>query len=385
MRQTSILWMATMALAMLGLNSPAYAARNAEDEFARIIKAIQGRTFVTDWRGIEKLPNFRWAPLPPAMLQNCLPDGGCFTRVGTARIGGRDLVVVATGARTFVNNIYFRNRTVPFGEDAILGALRRAGILTELARCPAKAGIAGTNWYRLKGADMNPGYLSIQSSCNGKPCEGFVLSQGDDLPPLQPKQLRLYSEQCAAAGTDRKPVSTVMPYEELAQMMMMLLPQATGPALYDWKALTSLPTAIKWHPDGAKARDLSYMGDPNPWMHQGQVNFSGRQIGVIVSGSPTHVKTIYLEEGGLHPRGEDLMAYLRAHGFSVKLAHCGPIYTQSINNWYSVTSPKTRPIMLRQSMRLDGKLVQDTYEMRLDDSQPKHDPRDREPGAMGCR
>jgi hypothetical protein len=41
--------------------------------------------------------------------------------------------------------------------------------------------------------------------------------------------------------------------------------------------------------------------------------------------------------------------------------------------------------MLKQSMRFDGKQVQDVYELRLDASLPKGDPRDRDPGVGGCK
>jgi hypothetical protein len=144
---------------------------------------------------------------------------------------------------------------------------------------------------------------------------------------------------------------------------------AAGPALYDWKALATLQTGIEWHADGAKKGDLSYKGDANPWMHQGKIVFSGRQFYVLVSGSEAEVKTLYFDEGGMHPRGENLLGAVYAQGFAVKLARCGPVYTASTNNWYSVTSAKTRPIMLRQSIRYEGNQVQDTYEMRLDASQ----------------
>ena len=63
---------------------------------------------------------------------------------------------------------------------------------------------------------------------------------------------------------------------------------------------------------------------------------------------------------------------------------CGPVYTQSINNWYRVSGATIRPVMLRQSLRLDGRQVQDTYELRLDANLPARDARDREPGVNGC-
>ena len=84
------------ALALLaGIQSPV----KPEEEFAGIISAFLSREFVTDWRGIEKLPGVTWAALPPVELKTCLPEGGCYTRQGTVSIGGRNLMVVATGAR----------------------------------------------------------------------------------------------------------------------------------------------------------------------------------------------------------------------------------------------------------------------------------------------
>jgi hypothetical protein len=373
------------AIAWLYLSSPAHAAVQPEDDFIATIKKLLGTDFTADWVGIEKLPGVKWAPLPPTMLQNCLPDGGCFTRQGAAAIGGRNLVVLATGARTFVLNVYFRNRSAPFGEMGVVTALQRAGLSPELARCPVQTGIGGNNWYRLKGARTNPGFLSIQSSCNGKPCEGFVLSLGETLPPLQPNQLRLYTEQCSASGSERKPIATVLPHELLAQTLVLLMPQMPGATQYDWKTLTSLAPAIKWTALAPTKADLSYKGDPNPLILSGTVTLSHRTFHMVASGTPTQVKTIYFDEAAMHPRGEDLLGALRAKGFSVQLVRCGPVYTESINNWYRVTSMQTRPVMLKQSIRFDGKQVQDFYELRLDASLPKGDPRDRNPGVGGCK
>jgi hypothetical protein len=290
--------------------------------------------------------------------------------------------VIATGARTIVSFIYFRNAAVPLGESAIVAALKQKGFSATLARCPVPGTIGGTNWYRLEGKASEPGYLSVQTSCNGRPCEGFSVSRGTELPALQPNQLKLYSEKCSAAASDRKPVSTVMPHEQLAQIFVTLIPAASGAAFYDWKTLTTLLPAVQWSPGGPKNFDPSV---PNPWNLSGQMRMSGREFSVQGSGSQTQVKTISFDENGMHPRGEDLLSSLRAQGFEVKLARCGPVYTESTNNWYNVTSAKTRPIMLKQSLRMDGKQVQDTYELRLDATLPKRDPRDRDPGVSGCR
>ena len=106
---------------------------------------------------------------------------------------------------------------------------------------------------------------------------------------------------------------------------------------------------------------------------------------MLAIGSLTQVKTISFDEMGLHPPGEDLLGVLRTNGFDVRLSRCGPVYTESTNNWYSLGSAKTPPVMLRQSLRVDGKQLQDTYELRLDNSLPKRDPRDRDPGVNGCK
>ena len=378
---------ALLRAAVFAAWSCASAGATAEpaDDLAGVVAALLAKNFVGDWRAIEKLRSVRWAPLPPKALENCLPDGGCFTRDGQAEIGGRRLNVVVSGARTMTGNTYLRNTGAPFGETAVLEALRRAGFRAEIARCPVPGSAGSMNWYRLAGARSNPGYLSVQTACNGRPCEGFVIHPGDELPPLQPNQLRMYSEQCSGAPTQRKPVSSVMPHEQFAQTLLALMPRANGPALPDWKALTTAPSGIRWNPAGPQKGSLAYKNDPNPWMLTGEVAFSGRVVHLVFGGSPTQAKTAYLEEGGMHPRGEDLLGVLRAHGLAVQLARCGPVYTESINNWYRVSGPATRPVMLRQSLRMEGKRVQDAYEMRYDASLPARDPRDRDPGVAGCR
>src|SRR5258705_4142416 len=101
---------------------------------------------------------------------------------------GRNLLVIVSGARPIVSHIYYRNSTAPIGEAAVLAALKQSGFSAELARCPVQGTIGGTNWYRLKGPATEPGYVSVQTTCNGKPCEGFSVSPGEDLPHLQPNQ-----------------------------------------------------------------------------------------------------------------------------------------------------------------------------------------------------
>lgn len=356
----------------------------AEEELAALVKAYAGLSQPADWSAIEQLPGVRWAPLPPTMLKNCAPDGNCFARQGSAMLGGRRLAVIATGARTMVFSVYLRNGGPPFGEAAVLSALQSASLTTTLVRCPMRGSRGGTNWYRLGGANVSPAHLAIQSANGRAVGEGFVLSAGADLPKLQPNQLALYSEQCAA-GAVQRPVATTMPHEELAGSIVALLTPASGPKSYDWKALMALSTGIAWDSAGPKRVDLSYRADRNPNSINGTVSYGGRQFSVMASGTPTQVKTVYFDEMGLHRRGEHMLGIVYQKGVTVQLARCGPVYTESTNNWYSLTSARTRPAMIRQSIRYDGNQVQDAYELRLDGSLPARDQRDRNPGVGGCQ
>ncbi|MEO8450643.1 MAG: hypothetical protein ABI647_12665 [Gemmatimonadota bacterium] len=366
------------ALASIAVLSAFQAGRKPEEELVEIVKAYLSETLSTDWEGIEKLPKIKWAPLPPAALKNCLPDGGCFARQGVATIGGGNVAVIATGARTIVFNIYFRNGAAAWGEAPVAAALKQAAVSAELARCPIRTGAGGTSWYRLKGASLSPGYLSVQPAGAGRPNEGFAVYRTEALPRLQPNQLALYSEKCAE-GVERKPVSTVKPHEQLAATITSLLVPAAGPTLYDWKALAGL-SDIAWDSAGPK----KWSGEANPLMQSGHVTYGGREFSLAAGGTPTQVKAVSFEEVGMHPKGEHMLGVVYEKGIAVQLVRCGPIYTESTNNWYSLTSPKTRPAMVKQSIRYEGNQVQDSYELRLDGTLPARDPRDRNPGVNGC-
>lgn len=358
-------------------------AISPEGELADVVKTYLSMSLPTDWSGIEKLPGIRWAPLPPTTLQNCLPDGGCYTRTGTGTVGGRSLTVMATGARGLVLNIMIRNTGAPIGEPTLVAALKQAGLGAELARCPVRGGAGGTNWYRVKGSG-SPGILSIQAARPGRPNEGYVLSYGEKLPALLPNQLSLYSEQCDP-GAAQAPVSTLKPHEQLAQTFVTLLAPAGGPALYDWKALTALSTGITWDTAGPRPTDLKTLrNDPSPLAMSGYASYGGREFSFQASGTPTQVKNIYVDEDGLHPQGEHLLGVVYEKGIAVQLVRCGPVYTESTNNWYSLNSNRTRPAMILQSIRYDGNNVQDAYVLRLDGTLPARDARDRNPGSNGC-
>lgn len=369
-------------LASMLLLSGFQAAPGGDAQFATLVRTWLSIGQPADWNGLDGLPGSRWAPLPPTSLQNCLPDGGCFARQGSAMLGGRSVAMVASGARTMVMHLYFRNSAAPLGEAAVVAALAQAGFTTELARCPVRGGAGSTNWHRLRGANLASAYLAIQMTRGATPTEGFILSTGDDLPALQPNQLALYSTQCAA-GAEQRPVATQLPHQRVAEVITSLLVPAAASQL-TWQALAAVPTGIEWAAGGPKPVDYSTLGDANPVSLSGNATWSERRFSARASGTATQVRSIFLEEGGQHPRGEHMLGVVYEKGIAVRLVRCGPVYSESTNNWYSLTSTRTRPAMIRQSIHYDGNQVADTYELRLDGSLPARDPRDRNPGVNGC-
>jgi hypothetical protein len=297
--------------------------------------------------------------------------------------GGRSVTVIATGARTMVLNIYVRNTGTAFGEAVVVAALTRADPATELVRCPVKGGRGTTRWYKVKGA-KSPGFLSIQTVTGARPSEGFVLSYGTDLPALQPNQLAMYSLQCGA-GAEQTPVSTTLPHQRLAEVVTALLVPASATG-HDWTSLRALSTGITWDSAPPKKWDLTTLkNDPNPMALSGHAEYAGRKFSMLASGTATQVKNIYMDETGQHPRGEHMLGVVYEKGIAVRLVRCGPVYTESTNNWYSLQSSRTKPAMIRQSIGYDGNNVTDSYALRLDGTLPVRDPRDREPGVAGCQ
>ena len=354
-----------------------------DEELIALVQAYLGKDLPMDWGTLETLPGTKWAVLPPTSLTNCLPDGGCFTRQGTVTLGGRPVTIIASGARTMVLNLYVRNPGAPYGESAVVAALRQSDPSSQLVRCPVTGGRGTTNWYKVTGA-RSVGFLSIQTVRGERASEGFVISYGDELPRLQPNQLAMYSLQCAP-GAEQKPVSTVLPHQQLAGVVTALLVPAASPG-HDWTSLRALSTGIVWDTAAPKKWDLTTMkNDPSPVAISGHAEFSGRKFSALASGTASQVRNIYLEEQGQHPRGEHMLGVVYEKGIAVRLVRCGPVYTESTNNWYSLQSNRIKPAMIHQSISYDGSLVTDSYALRLDGSLPPRDSRDRDPGVGGCQ
>lgn len=372
------IWFSATAFAFC---APLSAQQGGEDMFAAVVKAYYNLGGPPGWEAIEQLPGFTWGA-GPTELRNCLPNGDCYARQGSATVGGRKFAVVASGARTMVITLLIRNTSAPLGDSAIVAALGKAGFTATLARCPARPGAGATSWYRLARGGRDDGVIAIQPARTGQPNEGYVLSHGADLPQLQPAQLSMYSEQCAP-GSERKIVSSSKPHVELAAILVTLL--VKGATLYDWTGLAALPSGIVWNGSGPTRIDLTARGDANPVGRTGSVTVAGRQFSVLASGTATQVRTVYLDELGRHPKGEHVLGVVYEKGVTVRLVRCGPIYSESTNNWYSLESSTTRGANVRQSIHYDGNNAGDAYELRLDGTLPPRDPRDRNPGANGCQ
>jgi hypothetical protein len=370
-------------VALLSLVLPRATTAQQSPGLGVITRDFLSASASNDWSWLETLPGFRWAPLPPTSFTNCLANGHCFARQGTVTLDGRSVLAMATGARTIVAALFLRNQGVTLGEQGVMASLEAAGMTAVLARCPVRAGTAATSWYRLTGEGLTAGFLALQPAAPGRPNEGITITRGDELPTLQPNQLALYSETCGD-GEPRKAVSTTKPDEAVAEMVIALLVPAGGPTLYDWDALRASTPEINWLRGAPTAADLKSLGDPNPMMLSGNVTLAGRRFSVMATGTANQVRTIHLDEQGLHPRGEHMLGVVYAKGITVRKVRCGPVYTESTNDWYALTSATSRLANIRQSIRYDGSNVQEAYQLRLDATLPPRDPRDRNPGVAGC-
>ena len=148
-------------------------AQSAEDQLALVVAALMqpagSEGSYADWNSLDAVKQIRWQSGPPTMLDDALPDGSYFTLKGLANLDGRPFGVVATGARTMVVNVYFRNvGKSPVGEPAVVGALQRKGFSLDLARCPIKgAAGAGNKWWRVQGPNKRTAFFNSQTDCNG--------------------------------------------------------------------------------------------------------------------------------------------------------------------------------------------------------------------------
>ena len=354
-------------------------AQSAEDQLAQVVAALLqpagSEGSYGDWLQIESVKQIRWEPLPPRMLDDALPDGSYFTRRGLANPGGRPFGVVATGARTMVVNVYFRNvGKSPVGEPAVVGALQRQGLSLDLARCPVKgAAGAGNKWWRVQGLGKRPAFFNSQTDCNGARCEGYALLLGETLPTMTPQQQRLYTDRCSGEVAGKAAAAPAAWDEQLASLFMMLIPPARSGAVA-WTEIDKAP-AVNWAAMPPQQMPVPPWSDKeNHFYRGGQADLGGRVLYLTATGTNDEVRSVHAEDAQTQADRGDVLKSLQQKGFDVRLARCGNLYQLSAAKWYRLTSPGKRPVILMRNVRCDTVACpkgQENYTLTLDGVLPK--------------
>ncbi len=385
-------FLAIAASVMLaGAACAALATGRAAADVVALIKGMMAHG--SDWQSIEEVKAVAWKPLPPNMLQDCLPDGGCFTRYGAAKIGGQPVTLMVTGARTMTFNFYVKNSGAHVGEAALVDAMTRAGLSPVVARCPIKPDDVQHNskWWRVKNAGKAAGYVSLTTSCGAKHCEGVGYSSGQDLPGLDPSELSMYSETCGASVAAGKPVSSPLPHQVIAKTIAAAIPASGEAQPYSWDTMRTRLPGFAWTPGKLYPHDekLAYDDDPNPWSlnSTGMVSLAKRDFSTMATGDAKLARVLRMEEGGSHPRGEEalLLKAFRADGFTVTLARCGKVYTEQKLSWYKLTSAKTQAAFVLIDTGKEGAREHTRYRIYLDGKLPPFRAGEANAGTGRCR
>lgn len=352
-------------------------AQSAEEQFAQVVATLMlpagSEGSYGDWQQIESVEQIRWEPLPPRMLDDALPDGAYFTRRGLANLGGRPFGVVATGVRTMVLNVYFRNVSAsPVGESAVIAGLQHKGVSLSLARCPIKGAASGNQWWRLDHAGKRPAFLNTQTDCNGRKCEGYALLLGDTLPTMTPQQQRLYTDRCTDDTSGSAGAAPAAWDERLAALFMSFMP-ANRPDAVAWTAIDQV-TAVQWAPMPPRQMQSPPWSDTeNHFYRGGPADLGGRVFYFTATGTRDAVRNIHLEDQATQANRGDVLQVLQRKGFDVQLTRCGKVYQLSTARWYRVAGAGKHPVMLMRSVRCDTVACpkgQEVYTLALDGALP---------------
>jgi hypothetical protein len=364
---------------VMALGCAAAHAQSAEDQLAQVVAALMQPAGTEGsyggWEQIEAVKQIRWEPLPPREQDNALPDGSYFVRRGLANLDGRPFGVVATGARTMVVNVYFRNvGKSPVGEPAVVGALQRQSFSLGLARCPIKgAAAAGNKWWRIQGPNKRPAFFNSQTDCNGSRCEGYALLLGETLPTMTPQQQRLYTDSCSGEAAGQAAAAPAAWDEQLASLFMMLIPAGRSGAVA-WPEIDKV-TMASWAPMPPQQMPTPPWSDKeNHFYRGGQADLGGRVLYLTATGTKDEVRNVHLEDAQTQADRGDVLKVLQQKGFDVQLARCGKLYQLSAEKWYRVTGPGKRPVMLLRNVRCDTVACpkgQENYTLALDGVLPK--------------
>jgi len=367
-------------------------AQSAEDQLAQVVVALMqpagSEGSYGDWLQIEAVKQIRWEPLPPKMLDDALPDGSYFTRRGLANLGGRPFGVVATGARTMVINIYFRNvGKSPVGEPAVVGALQKQGFSLDLARCPIKGSAgAGNKWWRFQGPNKRPAYFNSQTDCNGTKCEGYALLLGETLPTMTPQQQRFYTDRCSGEAAGQATATPTAWDEQLASLFMVLIPLERSGAVA-WPEIDKAKM-VTWAPMPPQQMPIPPWSDKeNHFYRGGQADLGGRVLYLTATGSKDEVRNVHAEDAETQANRGDVFKVMQQKGFDVQLVRCGKLYQLSAAKWYRVTGQGKRPVILMRNVRCDTVACpkgQENYTLELDGVLPEFQAGEVEAVSGGC-
>lgn len=343
---SGLLWLLASSDAMAG-----------GDELANAIAAFMlpagSEASFEDWGELESIKGVQWQPLPPNMLDDGLPDGSYFTRRGLAQLDGRPVGIVATGARTMVTNVYFRNVGAPLGDGAVIAPLERLGIHAELLRCPIGAKAGGDRWWRISGAGKRAAVLQSQTTCNGKRCEGYALLLDGALASMSPQDRTHYTDRCTGpqAGTA---LPALPPWDEqLAAIFDAWIRAGTADGIA-WDALGAIG-AIHWQAPSPQESAQPW-SEPFPYRFAltGEADLGGRMMRATATGERAAAMALYLEDQRTQSSRGTVLTSLQGKGYQVRLLRCGKVYTRSSRNWYEIRRAGAPPALLAYGLRCDS-------------------------------
>ena len=365
-------------LAMAGVAGPAIAADPVAVALAETVKPLllpagSEGTF-GDWRDLEAARGVQWLPLPPTMLDKPSPDGNYFARPGRGTVGGKPMIVVASGARTMVMSVYFNNPSPQPDADAVEAGFRQAGYTVALARC-ARAGARHANrrWYRIGLAGKRDAWLAVGPLASSGRGEGYTLLLDGKLPLMTPQEAERYTEDCAGAPapqTSSAPASPRNGVEGVVAVVDSLLRRTGEPVAIPWSELARLP-ALTWNAMPPLSLRLPYDdvgADDNPQLLEGRFETPTTTMTANATGDARGVTRFYLRDGR-NLGGTGVFDALRSKGYAIAALRCGRPYTKMSHNWFRIARPGHRPAVLYRKIARDGVLYE-VYGLRLDNTLP---------------
>ena len=155
---------------------------------------------IVDWKALDAVSSVRWQPLPPQETSMPMRDTNHFVRSGQTDLGGRALLLTATGAKGAVLNVYIEDQIPQANRGDVLQALQRSGFRVQRVRCGRVYQLSAADWYRLTKPGFHPVILRSGKRCDTTSCpraqETHMLALGGVLPPLQPGEVDVVAGQC---------------------------------------------------------------------------------------------------------------------------------------------------------------------------------------------